>query len=97
MNLDNKKYYPNNFLEIAELPHPLSIKQHARLEQILSEQTEKQQKAFFLYFRGHKSIAQIAEEEGVVRSNIRTRLETVLMHIRWNREYILTGNLEAKK
>jgi hypothetical protein len=97
MELDNSAYYPKNFIELADLPYPLTVEQHIRLEFILVQQTEKRKRTFYSFFRKHKTVAQIAEEECVSVSCIRSRLSAVIIHIRWKRGYIIDETSECKK
>ena len=97
MELDNSAYYPKNFIELADLPYPLTVGQHIRLELILAQQTEKRKRTFYSFFRKHKTIAQIAGEESVSISCIRSRLSAIIIHIRWERNYIISSDSERKK
>ena len=97
MHLTNTEPFPENFLAIAEFPLLLSEEQLARVFDVINDRTKKQQRAFRKYFCDHKTIGQIAAEDGVTYNNIRTRIETTIMYIRWNRWYILFGDIERKK
>ena len=92
MNFSNQLPYPENLLRMIHIDSELDGDQMSRLEEVIREQTPKRQKTLRLFFMDKKSVNEICAIERITKNGVRKRLSPAVIHLRWSREYILTGN-----